>query len=285
MTETATETAGDVYGAFTKRGLAFLRTTESAGSAEEFARSFHIRFGRPLAGAAAASAVCTFLAIRYARADGDAAPARERDAGEGLRAETSVLRRVSTLNPGRGCTRCDRDRAVTAFRPHVCYVINVLAGRTTRAVVAALLFPLLLLTACSDAAAPAAPPVTLGFCGTSPQVRPDVVLVDCNTDAITARNLTWSGWGKATATAEGSATIDLCAYEDCASGDFVSVPIEMIASKIMHCAKNTLAYSTLRYVFPHGSPFKGVSTANAPGYLGAQSQPVPPAHQTVSLTC
>lgn len=158
-------------------------------------------------------------------------------------------------------------------------------ARRVWAVTAALLFPLLLLAACSHATAPASPPVTLGYCGTSPQVRPDVVLVDCNTDAITARNLTWSGWGKPTATAKGSAVIDLCAYEDCASGDYTSVPIEMIATKITHCAKNTLAYSTLRYVFPHGSPFKGVSTVSAPGDLGVQSQPVPPAHQTVSLTC
>jgi methylated-DNA-[protein]-cysteine S-methyltransferase len=40
--------AGDVYVAFSERGVAFLRTTESAGSAEEFARSFRIKFGRPL---------------------------------------------------------------------------------------------------------------------------------------------------------------------------------------------------------------------------------------------
>lgn len=162
--------------------------------------------------------------------------------------------------------------------------MNVLAPRTC-AVVATLMFSVLLLTACSHASAPAPPPVTLGYCGSNLQVRPNVVLVDCNTDAITAINLTWSDWGTPTAVARGSATIDLCAYEDCASGDYVSVPIEMIASKIVHCPKNTQAYSTLHYVFPHGSPFGGVSAVNAPGDLGALSQPVPPAHQTVSLTC
>ena len=104
------------------------------------------------------------------------------------------------------------------------------------------------------------PPVTLGFCGSNPQVMPDVVLVVCNTNDITGRNLIWAGWGKPTATAKGSATVDLCAYEDCISGEYTSVPIEMTASKIMHCSKNTRAYSTLRYLFPDGSPFQDVPT-------------------------
>ncbi|MGH3197085.1 MAG: hypothetical protein ACRDOH_07585 [Streptosporangiaceae bacterium] len=163
-------------------------------------------------------------------------------------------------------------------------MINVLAGKTP-AVVATLMFLLLLLTACSHAAKPVPPAVTLGFCGSNPQVMPDVVLVVCNTDDITARNLIWSDWGKPTASARGSATVDLCAYEDCASGDYVSVTIEMTAAKIVHCSKNTRAYSTLRYVFPDGSPFRGVpAVANTSGYFGGQN-PVPPANQTVSLTC
>jgi hypothetical protein len=57
----------------------------------------------------------------------------------------------------------------------------------------------------------------------------------------------------------------------------------MTASKIVHCSKNTRAYSTLRYAFPDGSPFQGVP-ANVQASFG-QGQPVPPANQTVSLTC
>jgi hypothetical protein len=163
--------------------------------------------------------------------------------------------------------------------------VNVLAAKT-RTAVATLTFPLLLLTACSHAGQPVPSPVTLGFCGSNPEVRPDAVLVVCNTDDITARNLIWSDWGKPTATARGSATVDLCAYEDCASGDYVSVPIEVAASRIMRCSKTTRAYSTLRYVFPDGSPFAGVpANAHTQGYYGEQDQPVPPADQTVSLTC
>lgn len=161
--------------------------------------------------------------------------------------------------------------------------------RKTAGVLAVLM---LLLAACSHAAKPAPAPkpvppqVTLGFCGSTPEVRPDVVLVVCSTDDITARNLVWSGWGMQAAHAKGSATVDLCAYGDCASGDYISVPIVVTASKIVHCTKSRRAYSTLHYVFPGGSPFKSVPvSADSPGYFGGQNQPVPPRDQTVSLTC
>lgn len=172
--------------------------------------------------------------------------------------------------------------------------MNVLVTRTRvdpkiPFTLAAALFPLLALTACSQAAKPVPPPppsVTLGFCGSNLQVMPDVVLVVCNTDDITARNLVWSGWGKPTATAKGSATVNLCAYTDCAAGDYVSVPIEVTASKIVACSKKMRAYSVLRYKFPDGSPFKGLTAGDTgPGVFGGQNEPVPPVNQTVSLTC
>jgi hypothetical protein len=116
-------------------------------------------------------------------------------------------------------------------------------------------------------------------------VWPDAVTVVCNANDITAVNLTWSDWGKPAATAKGSAIVDLCAYEDCASGDYISVPIEVTVSKIMHCAKNAQAYSTLRYRFPNGSPFGGVPAAVIESESSSDAAPVPPADQTVSLTC
>jgi hypothetical protein len=163
--------------------------------------------------------------------------------------------------------------------------MNVPASRTA-AIAATLLVLLLLLAACSPAGRPVPPPVTLSFCGYAPQVRPDVVLVVCGTDDITAGNLVWSGWGKPAATARGSAIVDLCAYVDCASPDDASVPIEVTASGIVHCSPGTRAYSTLRYSFPGGSPFRGVpaNVIRADQAAGA-SQPIPPANQTVSLTC
>lgn len=152
---------------------------------------------------------------------------------------------------------------------------------------AAVMVSLFLLAGCGHAARtnPAPPPVTLGYCGSDPQVRPDVVLVVCDTNDITAENLTWSDWGMPTASARGSAVVDLCSYEACASGNYVSVPIEITVSKVMRCARNARAYSTLRYMFPDGSPFKGVPAAvTSTGDLG-QDLPVPPKTQTVSLTC
>jgi hypothetical protein len=164
---------------------------------------------------------------------------------------------------------------------------NALARKTTgvRRAVTALMLPLLL-AACSQAAKPVPPPVTLGFCGSSPEVMPDVVLVVCSTDDITATNLVWSDWGTQAAHARGSATVDLCAYTDCAAGDYISVPFDVTASRIVQCTKSRRAYSTLSYVFPDGSPFKSVpAVADSPAYYGGQNQPVPPPDQTVSLTC
>lgn len=159
----------------------------------------------------------------------------------------------------------------------------------TRAAVVTALAPLLLLSACSQTGPPAPPgppAVTMSFCGSDPQVRPNVVLVVCNTDDITTRNLAWTGWGKPTATARGTATVDLCAYEDCHTGAFGSVPITVIASNIVHCPKKTRAYSTLRYRFPGGSPWPGTPAhTDTSGYIAGPNRSLPPANQTVSLTC
>jgi hypothetical protein len=126
----------------------------------------------------------------------------------------------------------------------------------------------------------------MGFCDTSPQAMPSVVIVVCDTVDITARDLTWSAWGKAVSTAHGTAVVDLCAYSDCHTGAFTSTPIEVIASKIVHCGKHTRAYSTLRYVFPAGSPWKGTPTKmDTSGYISGPHRPLPPPNQTVRLTC
>ena len=150
----------------------------------------------------------------------------------------------------------------------------------------AALLSVLILAGCSHSAAPVPPAVTMSFCGSDPQPAPTVVEVICNTDDITARNLVWTAWGKPAATAKGTAVIDTCAYEDCHTGAFGTVPIRLIASRIAACAGSKRAYTTLRYVFVDGSPWPGVpANTTTSGYISAPDRPLPPRNQTVGLSC
>ena len=161
-----------------------------------------------------------------------------------------------------------------------------ITARNAGAVAVALALSVVLLTACSHAPRSAPPPVGLGYCGLKPQVKPGEIMVTCDNDAITVTRLKWSAWGKTNATASGVALIDLCvyAYMDCAVGDYTSVPIAVSVTKIKTCARHTEAYSTLRYVFPRGSPFGRVRDSSAT-HQWIPAQNLPPAHQTVSLNC
>jgi hypothetical protein len=161
----------------------------------------------------------------------------------------------------------------------------VLAG-TPRAAVVTVLGGLLFLAACGHPAKPVPPPVTMSFCGGNPQATPDVVLVVCGTNDITARDLTWTAWGKPTSTATGIALVDLCAYEDCHTGAYGTVPIRLVASKIVGCAGQARAYSRLRYVWPDGTPWPGIpADLNTSGYMAGPGRVLPPANQTVDLAC
>src|SRR5215471_4138113 len=166
--------------------------------------------------------------------------------------------------------------------------MNVLARMASVATVAALLAPLLLLSACSHpaGAGTGAARVTMANCGDGPQVEPTVVNVICQTNDITARRLTWSAWKKPVATAIGTAVVDLCSFSDCHTGSYASVPIVLVASKIGRCGKGTRAYSRLQYVFVGRSPFAGLpANVSFSNFMTGASRPGPPHDQTVSLTC
>lgn len=142
------------------------------------------------------------------------------------------------------------------------------------------------ITGCGHAATPVPLAVTMSYCGSDSQSAPGIVEVVCNTDDITARNLAWASWGKSTATASGVAVIDDCAYEDCHTGSFSTVPIRLVATKITACGTNKRAYTTLRYVFTDGSPWPGVpADMNTSNYMSSPGRPLPPPDQTVRLTC
>jgi len=159
-------------------------------------------------------------------------------------------------------------------------------ARTRAAAMAAAVLPWLLLSACSHPASPAPTRVTMAYCGSGPQVRPDVLEIVCGTSDITADNLTWSSWGRQIATGVATAVVDTCAYEDCHTGSFTSVPIVVVASQLGWCG-GTMAYSRLQYVFVGGSPFSGLpaNSGNFSDFIAAPDRPTPPANQVVSLTC
>ena len=126
----------------------------------------------------------------------------------------------------------------------------------------------------------------MAYCGGSPQVEPTVVNVICQTNDITARRLAWSSWGKPVATAIGTAVVDLCAFSDCHTGSYGSVPIVVVASKIGRCAKGAQGYSRLQYVFVGRSPFAGLpASVSFSNFMVGASRPGPPHDQTVSLSC
>jgi hypothetical protein len=162
----------------------------------------------------------------------------------------------------------------------------VAAGLTRTATVTLLL--LLLVAACNPAAPTgrAAAPVTMADCGSGLHARPALIQVICQSDAITARSLAWSGWGKPVATAVGVAVVDLCAFEDCHTGSYNSVPIVMIASKIVNCPRQARAYSRLQYVFVGRSPFSGLpANMNFSNFMFGTGRAGPARNQTVALGC
>ncbi len=160
------------------------------------------------------------------------------------------------------------------------------SARLARAVaIAGVVVASLLASACTHLSnsSPSARPVDLSSCGGALRSQPPVVDVSCSDNGITARRLHWSGWGGPVATATGSAVVDLCAYEECYAGDYVTVPIVVITSKLMRCPGKREAYSKLQYVFVGSSPYKGLSpqTSVADGSI----VPSDPADQTAKLSC
>lgn len=161
--------------------------------------------------------------------------------------------------------------------------------KTITAALAAGLTAMLALTACSPASTPAkaAASVTMTDCNGLHHSQPGIVDVVCESDAITARSLDWSGWGSAVATAKGTAVVDLCAFTDCHTGSYGSFPIVLVASKVVKCAKGKQRYSRLQYVFVGHDPFAGLLPKNLgiANSLFGSHRPGPPHNDTVTLPC
>ena len=164
----------------------------------------------------------------------------------------------------------------------------MLRTRAATAAAGAVVLALVILAGCDPAATSgrAATSVKMVDCFGRLQARPDIVQVICQSDAITARSLAWSGWGKPVATATGVAVYDWCAFEDCHTGTYNTAPIVIIASKIVTCPKRAHAYSRLQYVFVGHSPFSSLPAhMNFSNMMFGSNRPGPPANQTVLLGC
>jgi hypothetical protein len=153
----------------------------------------------------------------------------------------------------------------------------------------AALTSVLALTSCtsSSTAAKVAKPVTMADCNGQHHARPDLIQVICASDAITARNLTWTKWGKPIATATGAAVVNWCAFEGCAQGEYDSYKVVMIASKLRQCPHDREQYARLQYVFvgdedPFDSLPKNVGTSGL--FFGGHG-PDAPREPVVSLSC
>jgi hypothetical protein len=169
--------------------------------------------------------------------------------------------------------------------------------KTFTVAIAAALTAILALTACSPAetSAPSAQAssktVTMRNCSdTSRQTRPDLIQVICASDAITARSLAWSDWGRPVATATGYATVNWCAFEGCAQGEYDSYRVVMIASKLTSCpngVKGGQQYSRMQYVFVgDDNPFEGIPKHfKLTNELFGSHMPGPANNQTVDLPC
>ncbi len=152
----------------------------------------------------------------------------------------------------------------------------------------AAVIPLAFLSGCNQAASSDRPatPVTMAYCGGGQHARPALISVICASDAITARNLAWSAWGKPVATAIGVAVVDVCAFEDCHTGSYNPFSIVLIASKIVSCPKRIRAYSRLQFVFVGRSPFQDLPAhMNFSNFMFGSGRPGMPRNQTINLAC
>lgn len=118
-----------------------------------------------------------------------------------------------------------------------------------------------LVTGCTHASGPAQAGPALSDCAGRPQAEPAVVTLSCADNGLFAEHLRWSGWGKPVATATGTAVVDLCKYEDCASGLYHSYPVVLVASRALACSFGGKAYTRVQYLFVGGSPFPRTLTA------------------------
>jgi hypothetical protein len=81
---------------------------------------------------------------------------------------------------------------------------------------------------------------------------PKSLVLACADANYALSKLTWRAWGKATATAKGSAVANDCT-PNCAAGKFHSYPVAVTASRLVACGRAKI-YTRLTLVYPGERP-------------------------------
>ena len=110
------------------------------------------------------------------------------------------------------------------------------------------------------AAAALAPPRALPDCQGKLQVRPARVVLACGDANFGLRKLRWSGWGRPSARATGTAYANDC-KPYCAAGHFHDYPAVLVASGRLRC-HGVVAYARVRVEFPGRTPYPKATRAD-----------------------
>ena len=111
---------------------------------------------------------------------------------------------------------------------------------------------MLLVSLVAGAAASAAPPRLLPTCARALVAQPRSVVFACADGNFYADGLTWSGWGRARATAHGNAHVNDCTPY-CAAGRFHTFPVVVYAYGSQRC-RGRNAYLGVGWSFPGRRP-------------------------------
>ncbi|HET7567626.1 MAG TPA: hypothetical protein VFJ91_06520 [Gaiellaceae bacterium] len=110
------------------------------------------------------------------------------------------------------------------------------------------------------AAAAVAPPRALPDCAGKPVAKPREVVLACADANFGIRKLRWSGWGRATARATGTAYANDCTPY-CAAGHFHTYRAVLVASGRRVC-HGVPSYARVRISFPGRTPYPKAKPAD-----------------------
>lgn len=131
----------------------------------------------------------------------------------------------------------------------------------------------------SSCGSSATKPSAIADCRGHLHVKPQEIVLACADANFSAARLTWTGWGQATAYAQGLAGYNDCS-PSCAASGYRFYPVVLIAGGRQQCS-GTSAYARIQYAFIGASPFP----SDAPGAVDPTiAYPCEPAAETTKTT-